>query len=56
MVTNQSNGAEVMEDDEPVNIITDSGADATILPSDYLGVGVEADEDEPALQDPKKPQ
>ena len=33
-----------------------SGADATILPSDYLGVGVEADEDEPALQDPKKPQ
>ena len=48
MVTNQSSGAEVMEDDEPVNIIIDSGADATILPSGY---GIEADEDEPALQD-----
>ena len=39
------------ENDEPVNIIIDSGADATILPSGYLGVGVEADEDEPTLQD-----
>ena len=43
------------EDDEPVNIIIDSGADATILPSGYLGVGVEADEDEPTLQDAQGP-
>ena len=51
MVKSMVNEFEMEDGDELVNIIIDSGADATILPSGYLGVGIEADEDEPKLQD-----
>lgn len=40
-----------MEEGNPVSVIIDSGADATILPSSYLDIGTELDEGAPRLQD-----
>ena len=47
-VKKEGNG---MREGNPVSVSISSGADATILPSSYLGVGTELDEGAPGPQD-----